>query len=1587
MSDPANVAALASQGGFSVGVVAPGAHVTYFGASPAWPADLDHIDQLSDMARVGARLPETHLPLALPQRRVARERLRGREGLVSTLTESAARRMRGDPDVPGVWLLRGMGGCGKTSIALETAHRLTDVSTRVWWVSGAEAEGLSSALRAVAFAAGARPADFVGAHPADVLWKHLDALTTPWLLVLDNVDDPAVLAAAPSRTADGLGWLRLPARTCGLVLLTSRESRAARWGPWVQSVGVDVLSDEDGADVLLDLAPRAGTPEEARQLAAHLGGLPLALGLAGAYLARTREDPWPSPSTPDTFTAYQRCLDARLAEMTSDPDADLGQAERTRRAILSTYELSLDLLHRQGADLARPLLRLLSAFGAAPIPYLELLKPELLVESELFPAPTGERLREALEGLAGLSLITIERTPEAEVPSGGGPLRWITMHPMVRAANRGHADSTTLAPRILRLVTALLQQVTRPLMAENPRHWPMCRAFAPHSSAALSLLTACEPGIGDDRETVTAATEPAVRSAHYLICIGLYGDACAELDAICRLRARLLGDEAPAVIAARLDLARAMRHNGELAASEELYRVVARVAERALPYGHPYLQSARTGRARALRELGRYEAAEMELRVALAMRRRDPQAPLRSILGIRHELARVAHRQGRFDEAVAELRELRRLTGPGAQEGDIGALAVGFSLAWALRDAGQAEEAENVAEEAVREHEAFLASDHPYTLAARHERARILRDHESDPKLLEKARDEFTDIWRANERQFGPDHPDTVSARHELATVWHLLGDLERAEEHFAAALEAGRPRLGAHHPSVVICAHNLAMVRAERAGRDAPSESAAGPVHPHDAERSQGALFMDNPSRTGGVALPSVATGSEIPSLQEALAGEGRPGGSTPAEERLLTRFIQPFRTAGETAGDGGVSWGYDGTVSLPAFRNRVTGPRQRTLRRRTYRPVRDSSPLFDPQSPTFTFDVATLQAIATGRHWRALGERIRVQQYGIRLLALRELLRLAAEESAGHEGGLPNVDEVRSLLLRADEEDPDAVAEVLLHPTVGRWLSQALGALRTGIDASLPLSARHTADLPHLHGVAAAAAIRAGIAFSLRVPLSSGFAHLPTLGAADLAASGETVAEVRVTNDSVSVSSGHIRVRVITRGDEASPGWIPAHHIRSPLDSGDFDLLLEDLDPYREPDGPVQPSRLAGREVGYWRHVIDDAGGLLGRIGCVPGAALSMALTSLTPLPTAPEGTTLAVSSSDAFGGIALSVPEDSSELAETLVHEFGHMKLHAVMDSADLYEQEDENGAAAGRLYYAPWRQDPRPLPGLLHGVFVHMGVVDFWRRLASKSWGVAQWRAHFRLVHWQAQTRDTFTVLRSYPGLTETGRFFVDMMGDTIATWTDDEGIPDGVAVPAMEAAVAHRVRWRLRHLRPEAGAVEELADAWAAGVPCPARRPAVDIVVPGFHAAGADDYTALLCKVATERMYVRGSAVTSGAVRPVDGLDPSDLARLNGDVTAARLLAGDQVTRQAAHHEPWVRLALAWRSSDGPTLTEAPGAVRTARSLTGCPEVVRAVHARVTERTGTMLDPAALADWLAVPDGTVGLPALPPMYPL
>jgi NB-ARC domain len=186
-----------------------------------------------------------------------------------------------------VYVLYGMGGCGKTAVAYTFFQSVTNECGRVGlWVSASDRASLRAGMLAVAADRGAGDGELLAARnglrpAADLVWQHLDRSAEPWLLVLDNADEPEILR-------DG-SWLRTSPR--GTVVVTTRRS-ASRWWPGAELQHIGVLPREDAARVLRDLAPHSGTHQEAARMAERLGRLPLALTLAGGFLSQQVLDPW-----------------------------------------------------------------------------------------------------------------------------------------------------------------------------------------------------------------------------------------------------------------------------------------------------------------------------------------------------------------------------------------------------------------------------------------------------------------------------------------------------------------------------------------------------------------------------------------------------------------------------------------------------------------------------------------------------------------------------------------------------------------------------------------------------------------------------------------------------------------------------------------------------------------------------------------------------------------------------------------------------------------------------------------------------------------------------------------------------------------------------------------------------------------------------------------------------------------------------------------------------------------------------------------------------------------------------------------------
>jgi HEXXH motif-containing protein len=297
------------------------------------------------------------------------------------------------------------------------------------------------------------------------------------------------------------------------------------------------------------------------------------------------------------------------------------------------------------------------------------------------------------------------------------------------------------------------------------------------------------------------------------------------------------------------------------------------------------------------------------------------------------------------------------------------------------------------------------------------------------------------------------------------------------------------------------------------------------------------------------------------------------------------------------------------------------------------------------------------------------------------------------------------------------------------------------------------------------------------------------AGVVSLPSLGAARVDADSAVVrsypggAEVRWARGGVEIpSDAHLD----------APGWLG---IRA-CHAGGLDAVIDDLDPFRMPTVDGLAPRLTDEEALTWQRALQQGWRVLAAVHPAAAAEVAAAVSVVVPLRRSVFGH-VSSSSPDTFGAVAMSAPPDPDTCASTLIHELQHVKLCAVLGIVRLTRSDD------GRRFYAPWRDDPRPLAGLLQGAYAFVGVTEFWRRRRQLAAGPAQLRADGEFALWRAGTTLAIRTLLSSGVLTTEGTDFVQRMSQTASAWMSEPVSPRAQAFARGEAE-NHLAHWERRH---------------------------------------------------------------------------------------------------------------------------------------------------------------------------------------
>src|SRR5450755_2576671 len=522
--------------------------------------------------------------------------------------------------------ISGLGGIGKTQTALEYAYRYRQEYRAVLWVSAASEEALQADLIKLASVLGL--AELPGSHDQEPqrLLAAIKAWLTEqrdWLLILDNADDLAMTYA----------YLPESGTNNGHILLTTR---AQAGGHHIRIVPVEQMSQVEGALLLLRRA-KVLTPEEPLELAsakcrseaeaivAELGGLPLAIDQAGAYLEETGSI---LSSYLDLYCVRRKELLRRRSTLPSEHP----------EPVATTWSLSFQRVeeaNRAAADLLR-----LCAF----------LHPDAIPEAMLVEG--GEHLGPVLAPLMADPYalnVAIEELRKFSLIRRNAAAGLLSLHRLVQAVLKDGMEKKVQqrwAKRTVMLVNAAFPTV-------DFTTWERCQLYLPHALACASLIETY-------RFTFKEAAGLLSQAGRYLREQGLYGQAEPLFQSALAIREKVLGPEHPDTATSLNNLAWLYREQGQHEQAEPLYQRALAIREKVLGPEHPDTAISLGNLASLYQDQGKYQQAEPLYQRALAIReqRLGPDHP-RTATTL-YGLAFLYQSQGKYQQAAFPARLVYR---------------------------------------------------------------------------------------------------------------------------------------------------------------------------------------------------------------------------------------------------------------------------------------------------------------------------------------------------------------------------------------------------------------------------------------------------------------------------------------------------------------------------------------------------------------------------------------------------------------------------------------------------------------------------------------------------------------------------------------------------------------------------------------------------------------------------------------------------------------------------------------------------------------------------------------------------------------
>jgi tetratricopeptide (TPR) repeat protein/transcriptional regulator with XRE-family HTH domain len=656
--------------------------------------------------------------------------------------------------------LTGLGGIGKSQIAIEYAYRFREQYRAVFWVRAASRETLVADFVALAHLLSLPGQDEQDQLRVVSTVKRWLEQQEGWLLIFDNADEFSVITEF------------LPKGGAGHILLTSR---AQATGTLAQGLSVEKLAIQEGTLLLLRraklLVPTASlddTPQallaDAQTIVEALDGLPLAIDQAGAYIEEV------GCSLSEYLALFQR----RRSALLNRPSFVSFDYPYT---VASTWSLSFQKVE-QTNPAAAELLRLCAFLDPDYIPEALLtdgaaeLSP-ILQDTLLDPL----LLHEAIQVLRRYSLI--KRDPVE---------RYLNMHRLVQLVLKDGLDESTQrqwAERTIRAVNRAFPEVAL-------ETWAICERCLPHVHSCVALI---------DRHSF--AFPEAARLLHYagwyLRERGLYEQSAFFLHRALNMREQLLGSDHPDTATTLHVLARLYQYQGKYDQAASLFQRALAIREQALGRFHMDTVDLLNDLGAISYMLGNYDHAEAYLQRAFSVFEQSPNENT-FFADTLNNLAMLYQHQHKYDQAEPLSQRALSIYQQVLGHEHPYTLMTLNNLAYIYYLRGNYAQAERSLLQSLGIQERTLGSEHPDVAVGLNDLASVYR-------ATEQYDQSTTFIQRAlsiAEQSLGPQHPTTATILFDMACLYEAQQQNDQAILLYRRVLTIREQTLGPQHPSTV---------------------------------------------------------------------------------------------------------------------------------------------------------------------------------------------------------------------------------------------------------------------------------------------------------------------------------------------------------------------------------------------------------------------------------------------------------------------------------------------------------------------------------------------------------------------------------------------------------------------------------------------------------------------------------------------------------------------------------------------------------------------------------------------------------------